>query len=167
MNARLLFLLSLALVSCRHDPWVLSSAPRGPIETTSYRVPSCSSFLAELDAMSLKELKAENDKIQKQLSDKKSEDYPRASLIAGIYQAKNKNYGRAIELLSPLSNRKTLDEPCRLSVKVYGDLLADLSKMEKELAEEKKLKAELERKLKALSDIEKEISRRDIKAKGL
>ena len=167
MSARLLLLLSLALVSCRHDPWVLSSAPQGPLEPTSYGVPSCSSFLAELDAMSLKELKTENDKIQKHLADKKSEDYPRASLIAGIYQVKNKNYPRAIELLSPLANRKALDETCRLSVKIYGDLLADLSKIEKDLAEEKKLKAGLERKLKALSDIEKEMSRRDIKTNGL
>ena len=166
MRLSLLSLLSLALLSCRHEPWVLSSAPRGPIEPRTHPVTSCSTFLAELDAMSLRELKAESDKVQKQLVDRKSEDNPRSSLIVGIYQARIKNYSRAIEFLSPLSNKKSFDESCRLSVKVVVDLLSDLSKLEKELVDETKQKLELERKLKALSDIEKEMSRREGRTKG-
>lgn len=167
MNTRFLLVMAFGLAACRHDPWVLNSAPKNPVETTGYREPSCTTFLAELDEMSTKELKAENDKIQKSLTDKKSEDYPRASLIAGVYQAKIKNYSRAVELLSPLGNRKLLDESCRLSVRLYSDLLSDLARLEKDLAEETKEKQELERKLKALSEIEKEISKRANKTKGL
>ncbi|RZA25293.1 MAG: hypothetical protein EOP10_07285 [Proteobacteria bacterium] len=167
MKSRFLILLTLGLMACRHDPWVLSSAPKDQLETPSYQYPSCTGFLAELDAMSTKELRIENDKVQKSLLDKKSDDYPRASLVAGVYQAKNKNYARAIELLSPLANRKTLDEPCRLSVRLYADLLSDLSQLENDLLAERKQKVELERKLKALSDIEKEISQRDSKGRGL
>lgn len=167
MNPRFLLVMALGLMACRHDPWVLKSQPKSELETVEYQEPSCSSFLAELDAMSLRELKVENEKIQKTLADKKSEDFPRASLIAGAYQAKLKNYTRAVEFLSPLSNRKSLDDPCRFSVRLYSGLLSDLSKLEADLAEETKQKVELERKLKALSDIEKEISKRDNKTKGL
>lgn len=167
MVFRLLLILSFGVMGCRHDPWTIESRTTERMGSVEYRVPTCSSFLAQLSEMPVKELKIENDKVQKALSDKKSDDYPRASLIAGVYQAKTGNYSKAIELLSPLGNRKTLEEPCRLSVRLYSDLLSDLSQMEKELASEKKQKGELERKLKALSDIEKEISQRETKAQGL
>lgn len=167
MNLRLVVLIALGLSGCRHDPWALKSPVSGPAEAVDYSESTCTGFLAELDAMSTKELKAENEKIAKTLADKKSDDYPRASLIAGVYQAKLKNYVRAVELLSPLSNRKTLDESCRLSVRLYSGLLSDLDKLENDLAVETKEKLELERKLKALSDIEKEISKRGNKTKGM
>ncbi len=166
MSLRLLCIITLVLTACRHDSWTLENPAKDRVEPVEFRVPTCSSFLGELDAMSAKELKVEYDKVQKLLLDKKSEEYLRASLIAGVYQAKNKNYGKAVEFLSPLSNRKSLDDPCRLSVRIYSDLLEDLSQMEKDLNSEKKQKAELERKLKALSDIEKEISQRDTKIHG-
>lgn len=167
MNPRFLLIVAFGLMACRHDPMVQVSAPRSQAEASGSRAADCHSLLAELDSLPGKELKNENERVQKILVDKKSEDFLRASMIAGVYQAKNKNYTRAIELLSPISNKKSLDEPCRASVRLYIELLSDLAQMEKDLLSERQKKTELERKLKALSEIEKEISQRDNKAIGL
>ena len=167
MRVSIFLIVSLTLMACQNKPWALQN-PTLVQPTPLERIDStCVTFLGDLDAMSLKELKAENDRWQKALNDKRPEDDIRASLVAGIYQAKIKNYERAIEFLSPLSNKKNLDEGCRVSIRLYSDLLSDTLTMEKDLLAEKKQKGELERKLKALSEIEKDISRRDSKSHGL
>jgi hypothetical protein len=125
------------------------------------------SFLAGIDAMSPKELKAENDRWLKVSGDKKADDDIRGALVAGMYQAKTKNYPKAVELLSPLGNKKSLDEGCRTSIRLYSDALNDLVQSDRDLVAERKQKGELERKLKALSDIERDISQRDTKGHGL
>lgn len=167
MRVRCLLVFCLAIVACQHDPWALNTTPRSLAPANERLLPTCLTFLGDLDAMSPKELKAENDRWQKLSSDKRGDDDIRSSLVAGIYQAKTKNYTRAVELLSPLANRKSLDEGCRMSIRLYSDVLSDMVQLDRDLALEKKQKGELERKLKALSDIEKDISQRDTKGRGL
>jgi hypothetical protein len=167
MRVTFLLMVCLGLVACQHDTWSLNTNPKSVPQSSERLIPTCLTFLADLDSMSPKELKAENDRWLKLSADKKADDDIRTSLVAGIYQAKSKNYQRAVELLSPLSNRKNLDEGCRMSIRLYSDVLVDMIQLDRDLVAEKKQKGELERKLKALSDIEKDISQRDTKSHGL
>ena len=167
MRVTFLLMFCLGLVACQHDPWALNTTPKSLPPTPERLIPTCLTFLADLDAMTAKELKTENDRWAKLSTEKKGDDDVRSALVAGLYQAKTKNYARAAELLSPIGNRKNFDEGCRLAVRLYSDALTDLVQVDRELASEKKQKGELERKLKALSDIEKDISQRDTKGHGL
>jgi hypothetical protein len=166
VNHGLLIPALLCLVACHHDPYIAKNATVPRLDKTQIPSFTCSDFLTELEGLGIKELKVEGDKIQKSPLDKTSDEYVRASLAAAVYHAKSKNYTRALELLSPLSNRKVGDDTCRSSLKLYIGLLSDLSQFEKDLQAEKKQKLDLERKLKALSDIEKEISQRDSRDQG-
>ncbi|MBC7532486.1 MAG: hypothetical protein H7318_13005 [Oligoflexus sp.] len=166
---RVIFILTfcLGVVACQHDPWALNATPKSLAPTPERLIPTCLTFLADLNAMTAKELKAENDRRLKLSAEKKGDDDVRAALVAGLYQAKSKNYAKAVELLSLIGYRKNIDEGCRLSIHLYSDVLADLVQLDRDLAMEKKQKGELERKLKALSDIEKDISQRDSKGRNL
>ncbi len=162
------FLMScFAVLACQHDPWALNTTPKSLPATSERLIPTCLTFLADLDAMTPRELKAENERWLKLSADKKGDDDVRTALVAGLYQAKTKNYAKAVELLSPIGNKKNLDEGCRLSIRLYSDALSDLVQADRDLLAEKKQKGELERKLKALSEIEKDISQRDSKTHGL
>jgi len=167
MRVSLLCLLGLLFTACQHTQRTPSVPQRfGPVSHASSLSP-CMTFLEALNSMNGKELKAENERWQKNSNDKKTDDDIRASIAAGIYQARNKNYGRAYEILSPLSNRKSLDEGCRVSLRLYSEALGDTLQLDRDLLAEKKLKDELDRKIKGLSEIEKDISKRDGKAHGL
>ena len=167
MRVTFILIFCLAIMACQHDPWALNTTPQSLAPTPERFIPTCLTFLADLDVMTAKELKAENDRWLKLSAEKKGDDDVRTALVAGLYQAKSKNYAKAVELLSPIGNRKNIDEGCRLSIHLYSDVLADLVQVDRDLAVEKKQKGELERKLRALSDIEKDISQRDSKGHGL
>ncbi len=165
MRIALTIAASLSLMACRHDSWEMATQPKPAAPMTLLHSQTCSVFLDEVDNLSLRELKAENDRWQRQPSDRS--DDVRPVIVAGIYHMRNRNYQRAFDLLSPLSNRKNLDEGCRSSVHLVSNLLSDILNMEKDLAFEKRQKGELEHKLKALSDIEKDLSTRETKPRGL
>jgi hypothetical protein len=167
MRVIFLWITCLGLVACQHDTWTLNTAARSQPAASDRVIPTCMTFLAGIEAMSPKELKAENDRWAKVSSEKKADDDIRGALVAGMYQAKSRNYPKAVELLSPLGNKKSLDEGCRTSIRLYSDALTDLAQSDRDLVLERKQKGELERKLKALSDIEKDISQRDSKGHGL
>ncbi|MBC7661844.1 MAG: hypothetical protein H7249_19300 [Chitinophagaceae bacterium] len=167
MRVSFLWIVCFVLTACQHAPGMVHSPAHQPAPTIERVQSTCMSFLGDLDAMTPKELKLENERWQKVPGERKPEDDVKASLVAGFYQAKIRNYERSVDILSPLTNKKNIDDGCKVSISMYIDLLTETAAMERDLVAEKKQKIELERKLKALSEIEKDISRRDTKSKGL
>ncbi len=167
MRITFITMLSMITIACHHDPSVQPALLLAEPLSKGPMLSSCLTYLAEISAKSLKELKIDNDRLQKNPSDKGGPEEYKGPLAAGIYQAKNHNYARAFEILSPLSNKKFIDEGCRMSIRLYSDVLNDLVQLDHDLLAERRQKQELERKIKGLSEIEKDISQRDMRAHGL
>lgn len=120
-------------------------------------------YVNNLEALSSKELKSEYDRLRR-IKDPGWDDELRLALANNVQSLKSHNYQKASEIMSQAANRIQGNTDLKAWLRLYGQQITALVHLDKELAEEKRQRMELEKKLKALSDIERDISERSKKA---
>lgn len=120
-------------------------------------------YMSDLEGMGSETRGSELGPLQKSFREWCSDEDLRYALTLSFHYYHNRNYSKAAEILSQLANKKNLNSNLRNWLRVSIAQLNDISDLEKEIAAEKKQRVELERKLRALSEIEREISERDMK----
>ncbi len=119
--------------------------------------------MSDLEDFSVEGREASVELLQRVPQGSTDEDL-RYGLALALHQYRKKNYSKAAEVLSQLANKKSWSPDIRASLRIAAQQLIDMTKLEKELQGERKQRQQLERKLKALSEIEREISERDKKS---
>jgi hypothetical protein len=161
MKRTLLFLAGCFwLMSCVHKG---NDGPR-PLPQPIFRsdVSIWVDYVNNLEALSPKELKNEFDRL-KRIKDPSWDDELRLSLANNVQSLKAHNYQKASEILAAATGRIQGNSDLKAWLRLYGQQVGALVQLDKELAEEKRQRTELEKKLKALSDIERDISERSKK----
>lgn len=161
MKRTLLFLAGCFwLMSCVHKG---NDGPR-PLPQPIFRsdVSIWVDYVNNLEALSPKELKNEFDRL-KRIKDPSWDDELRLSLANNVQSLKAHNYQKAMEILAAATGRIQGNSDLKAWLRLYGQQVGTLVQLDKELAEEKRQRTELEKKLKALSDIERDISERSKK----
>ncbi len=112
-----------------------------------------------LDGMAPKDLKSEYERLRR-IADRAWDDELRLSLTSCVQSQKLKNYQKASEIIAQAAGKIQGNTDLRSWLRFYSQQVSVLAQMDRELTEEKRLRSELEKKLKALSDIERDISER-------
>lgn len=120
-------------------------------------------YMSDLEGMGPETRDVEAGPLQNSFRDWCSDEDLRYSLALSFHYYHNRNYQKSAEILSQLANKKQLNSNVRNWIRISLEQLNDIAQLEKEIAAEKKQRQELERKLRALSEIEREISERDMK----
>jgi hypothetical protein len=111
--------------------------------------------------MNARELKVEADRLRKTPNEVRSwDDELRWGLTQAVQHTKNHNFQKAYEQIQPFATKTYLPPELRSWLKLYSQQLYQASQVERELSEERRQRGELEKKLKALSELELEISQR-------
>jgi hypothetical protein len=161
MKRTLLFLVAyFCLTSCVHKG---NDGPR-PLPQPIFRsdVSIWVDYVNNLEALSPKELKNEFDRL-KRTKDPSWDDELRLALVNSLQSLTAHNYQKASEILAAATGRIRGNGDLKAWLRLYGQQVGAMVQLDKELAEEKRQRTELERKLKALSDIERDISERSKK----
>ncbi len=158
------FLLVIMLLwSCAHEKSAQRSDAKGSgssfwsQDRDSLRV--WLAYTSEIEQMSQKDLKQEIERLRKLPNDSDAE--VRMAIAQASFHADSHAYQKAAECLQAASTRTSVDAETRLWLKHSTKQMTQLAQLDKELAEEKKQRLELEKKMKALSDIELEMRQRD------
>lgn len=152
------WLVYLAALACSHP-----SAPRSeqPPATPVLRSALILwvDYLAALEAMSSKDLKNEGDRWRR-ISERDWDEDLRLGLVAAVQHTKNHNFQKAAEIIGQLNTKAQAGFEVKAWLKLYAMQLNTAAGLERELGEEKRQRLEQEKKLRALSDIEIEMSER-------
>ena len=150
------------LISCLHR--TASSDRQRPLPAPIFRsdVAIWIDYINNLEAMPPKDLKNEYDRLRR-ISDRSWDEELRLSLANSLQLQKIHNYQKASELVGQATSKIQGNSDLRSWLKLYGQQVNTIAQLDKELTEEKRLRSELEKKLKALSDIERDISERSKK----
>ena len=161
MKKTLLFLaVSFCLMSCVHK---VGEGPR-PLPQPIFRsdVSIWVDYVNNLEALSPKELKNEFDRL-KRIKDPSWDDELRLALANNVQSLKAHNYQKSSEILAAATGRIQGNSDLKAWLRLYTQQVGSMVQLDKELTEEKRQRTELEKKLKALSDIERDISERSKK----
>lgn len=162
MKKRLSFLIcSFWLISCVHKN---GDGPRllpQPLFRSDVSV--WVDYLINLDALPPKELKGELDRLRR-LNERSWDDELRFALANSLQLQKSHSYQKASDTLVQAAGKIQGNSDLRAWLKLYGQQVTTLALLDKELIEEKRQRNELEKKLKALSDIERDLSERSKRA---
>jgi hypothetical protein len=109
--------------------------------------------------MSSRDLKQEVERQRKAQGD--SDGELRFCLAQATLLAEGHSFQKAAESLQAASLRHSMEAETRLWLKQQSRNLQQLATLEKDLLEKKRIRTELEKKMKALSDIEIEMRQRD------
>jgi gas vesicle protein len=115
-----------------------------------------------LEALGPKELKSEGDRLRR-IKDPTWDDELRLALANSLQSLKMHQYQKASEIIGQAASRIQGHSDLKAWLRLYGQQMNSLALLDKELNEERRLRSELEKKLKALSDIERDISERSKK----
>jgi|GEM_PF-2953399 hypothetical protein len=133
-----------------------------PVES---QVESWVDYMAELEGMNPRELKSEADRARKVAAEGRGwEEELRWTLAQIVQSNKAKNYQKAAELAQQVPQRPQFSPEFKAWLKLYQQQLFTVAALDKELTEEKRVRTDLEKKLKGLSDIEMDISQREKKS---
>jgi hypothetical protein len=116
-------------------------------------------YVNNLDALAAKDLKTECDRLRR-MNDRDWDDELRFALANSLQSQKAHNYQKAYDTLSAATGKIQGNSDLRSWLRLYGQQIASLAQIDKELVEEKRQRTELEKKVKALTDIERDISER-------
>lgn len=120
-------------------------------------------YVNNLEALNAKELKNEYDRL-KRIKDRGWDDELRLALANNVQSLKSHDYQKAAEIIAAATGKIQGNSDLKAWLRLYGQQIQSMVQLDKELAEEKRQRTELEKKLKALSDIERDISERSKKA---
>ncbi|HYX38761.1 MAG TPA: hypothetical protein VE954_37120 [Oligoflexus sp.] len=158
MKTHLIFLAGLVcLASCVHKGAEGSRALPQPIFRSDMSI--WVDYVNNLEALGTKELKSEYDRLRR-INDRGWDDELRFSLANSVQSLKAHNYQKAAEIIGHASGKVQGNSDLKAWLRLYGQQMNTLAQLDKELTEEKRQRTELEKKLKALSDIERDISER-------
>ncbi len=158
MKTTLIFLTGCVwLISCVHK---VSEGPR-PLPQPIFRsdVSIWVDYVNNLEALNPKDLKNEFDRL-KRIKDRSWDDELRLALANNVQSLKSHDYQKASEIIGAATNKVQGNSDLKAWLRLYGQQIQEMVQLDKELAEEKRQRTELEKKLKALSDIERDISER-------
>lgn len=149
------------LISCAHR----NSEGARPLPQPIFRsdVSIWVDYVNNLEALNPKELKNEFDRL-KRIKDRGWDDELRLALANNVQSLKSHDYQKASEIISAATSKVQGNSDLKAWLRLYGQQIQEMVQLDKELAEEKRQRTELEKKLKALSDIERDISERSKKA---
>ena len=116
-------------------------------------------YLSALEGMSSRDLKGESDRWRR-ISERDWDGDLRFGLVTAVQYAKNHSFQKAAETIGQLNAKAQGSAELRTWLKFYALQLNTAAGLEKELGEEKRQRLEQEKKLRALSDIEKDMSER-------
>lgn len=116
-------------------------------------------YVAALESMSSRDLKSETER-WRHLSERNGLDDIRLGLVNAVQLSRMHGYQKAAETITQLSFKVQNNPDLKNWLKLYAQQLSCAAGLEKEWAEEKRQRMELEKKLKALSEIEKDMNER-------
>jgi hypothetical protein len=145
------------LASCVHKGQESSRSLPQPIFRSDVSI--WVDYVNNLEALSSKELKNECDRL-KRIKDRGWDDELRLALASNVQALKVRDYQKAVDTISSAGNKVQGNSDLKAWLRLYGQQLNSMAQLDKELVEEKRQRTELEKKLKALSDIERDISER-------
>lgn len=153
-------IISMGLVSCLHEKTGGRQEPRtlwgqDPIKTWIV-------YQAELEQMSSRDLRQEVERLRRLSPEAKTDDAElKLALAQAAQHVSGGAYQKALESIQTQITRGEADGATKLWLKQYSQQLAVTAQLERELSEEKKHRQEIEKKMKALSDIELEMRERE------
>jgi len=161
MKTKLIFLAGCFwLVSCVHKAAEGSRPLPQPIFRSDVSI--WVDYVNNLEALGPKELKNECDRLRR-IKDPGWDDELRLALANSVQSLKTQNYQKASEIIGQAASRVQGNSDLKAWLRLHGQQMNSLALLDKELTEEKRQRTELEKKLKALSDIERDISERSNK----
>ncbi len=150
--------------------WLMSCVHKGAEGSRSLPQPIFRSdvsiwvdYVNNLEALGAKELKHEYDRLRR-IKDPGWDDELRLALTNSVQSLKTHNYQKAAEVISQAAGKVQGNSDLKAWLRLHGQQINAMAELDKDLAEEKRQRTELEKKLKALSDIERDISERSKKA---
>ncbi len=160
MRQVLIWIFITSILACAHQPASLMEAKTvASNQLARSELSNWTDFLSSLESMSAKELKSECEKWRKDTVRSWDEEL-RYALVTAFQQQKVHNYQKAAEVLNAAWPRVQGSAELKNFFRIYIQQNNALAALERDLLEERRLRGELDKKLKALSDIEREMSER-------
>ncbi len=149
------------ILGCKHVVPSTPSEPKVVWQGSEVHLRNWLDYTESLEAMNPRELKVEADRLRKTPNEVRSwDDELRWGLTQAVQHTKNHNFQKAYEQVQPFAGKNYLPPELRSWLKIYSQQLFQSAQMEKELSDERRQRGELEKKLKALSELELEMSQR-------
>ncbi len=157
----LLAFLLLAVSACSHGLLPLHSEEKQVWQGSEVHLRNWLDYTETLESMNARELKLEADRLRKTSNEVRSwDDELRWSLTQAVQHARAHSYLRAYEQIQPFAAKNYLPPELRSWLKLYSQQLFGAAQLERELGDERRLRGDLEKKLKALSELELELSQK-------